>query len=1038
MLLGAIATLVACWWASPIVLECRTDHRAELAMAVGAVRAVEGRLCGGFVHAPYPTSLRQGKAVRRVSRALNRELERQNSPSLIATLATLQTLAAQKERLDAVRNLRKATTLAPDDARPWSDLAALHLELAKDRAPGNYPHALEASLRAVALDPKLPEARFNLALALEKNFLSWDARAAWLDYARLDPGSAWTAEADEHLRALRRPSADEIWDVRQIKLEKAIVRGDSTAVRRLVREFPIRARTFADEELLPRWASAELGHNPSSAYTLLRGARWIGEELDAAIAERMTIDSVVAIEQALQSAPLRRELGRGYDDYVAGSSFCLANQPARGEPLLLAARRALERAASPMAKWAGLQLAVCAYRASHFDRALGMLADLLASPETDHYPTLRGRALWMQGLVNLSAGEPALALPAYQEALAVFERLAAREEQGAMHYLKAQALQYVGDAEGAWRSLFRGVELATAEGHPWRRYSALILMADAAAKEGLRRAALRYETEALRIAREQEDAPAAAFSLGRRALLLAGLGRAGRAEHNLRRGRDELAKIEDAHERWQREADLLLTHGRIHASRDCSALRSLNRAVCLYCSGDQIFKLLDAFSVRARALRACSQEEAAERDLLAGIAEFERERERLTDAVHRRMFFDRARELFDELISLTLERGDQGIAAFALAEQSRARLLLDRMVGTHWLTASEIGQRLPDQHALVAYVSLPRELVIFLLRRGAPLRMYRRPFSSDEVGSAITGLLRTIDREASGRAFVEASASLHELLLAPLRAELREGETLVFVPDGALYHVPFAALYDVGRQRFLVEDHASTVIPSASVFVEGCRRSKSTCGDSRALVLADPEIDPLRFPDLVPLRGARAEAAALKKLYRQQASVLVGRQATEKAFMRDAGVHSILHFGVHARGSLEAPREAHLLLAEARPGSDGVLTAGAIERLAFNCTRIVCLSACLSGGGAEAASEGPLSLARAFFAAGVPQTIATLWAIDDESSPEFVTELHRRLRDGLPAEKALRQAQLLFITQSRLDPELLHTWAAYQALGCTS
>ena len=57
---------------------------------------------------------------------------------------------------------------------------------------------------------------------------------------------------------------------------------------------------------------------------------------------------------------------------------------------------------------------------------------------------------------------------------------------------------------------------------------------------------------------------------------------------------------------------------------------------------------------------------------------------------------------------------------------------------------------------------------------------------------------------------------LHELIIAPLPAELARARTVYFIPDGALHAVPFAALAhgDSAQPRFFVESHDVAVAPA--------------------------------------------------------------------------------------------------------------------------------------------------------------------------------------------------------------------------------
>ena len=59
--------------------------------------------------------------------------------------------------------------------------------------------------RAIELDPRLQEPRFNRALALEAKGSLEQAKQAWREYLQLDPNSKWAEEAKRNLQHLEEP-----------------------------------------------------------------------------------------------------------------------------------------------------------------------------------------------------------------------------------------------------------------------------------------------------------------------------------------------------------------------------------------------------------------------------------------------------------------------------------------------------------------------------------------------------------------------------------------------------------------------------------------------------------------------------------------------------------------------------------------------------------------------------------------------------------------------------------------------------------------
>ena len=67
-----------------------------------------------------------------------------------------------------------------------------------------------------------------------------------------------------------------------------------------------------------------------------------------------------------------------------------------------------------------------------------------------------------------------------------------------------------------------------------------------------------------------------------------------------------------------------------------------------------------------------------------------------------------------------------------------------------------------------------------------------------------------------------------------------------------------------------------------------------------------------------------------------------------------------------------------------RPRTDG-FSRGRLRQLDLR-GRLVVLSACESAGGSVLSGEGPLSLARAFFAGGAGAVVATRWPLRDDDA----------------------------------------------------
>jgi CHAT domain-containing protein len=78
-------------------------------------------------------------------------------------------------------------------------------------------------------------------------------------------------------------------------------------------------------------------------------------------------------------------------------------------------------------------------------------------------------------------------------------------------------------------------------------------------------------------------------------------------------------------------------------------------------------------------------------------------------------------------------------------------------------------------------------------------------------------LLRRALQARDPERYLQHAQRLYQWLIQPLEADLAAGaiQTLVFVPDGALRLIPFAALHD--GQQYLIEQYAVAITPSLTL-----------------------------------------------------------------------------------------------------------------------------------------------------------------------------------------------------------------------------
>jgi CHAT domain-containing protein len=1034
-------------------LGCGRPHktsRAALASRYEATRPVEGRLTGGFRHAPYqqvPRAAAPNPTAPELVRSRGKPAEEQRAGAALADRGVMDLWDGDTDR--AVVWLAEATRREPREAGHWSDLAAAFLERSRVREEAHdLVPALAAARRALSLDSNLSEAWFNRALALDGFALRDEAVAAWADCLAHSPGAGWREEVTARRQTLLQPTSAESWRQLASQLDRAAGAGDTATVHSLVARFQQPARERAEEELLPTWARAFVDGRAGDAARLLVAARSVGAALAALHGEHMVADAVAAIDAAL-STPADRSrvlaLAEGHLAVREGRELLERREIRRARERLHVARDHLRQGGSPFVAWADVYLAVCAYDSDDSEAAFGILDTLLHDPAAGRSPSLLGHAAWIGGLTRFRSADPSAALADYARALAQFERGGELENQGAVHTMFAEALVYLGEDREAWRHRARALSLLSSMLKPKRRQATLEEAEIALTAEGELATALIFRESAVREARRLGDAVSVSFALLRRAVLRHRLGDGEGAARDLEEAGRLVGKVPEGL-RQRIDAELALAEGEVGLhDRPKHAAERLGDALTYFrATGDGV-RALEVYPRRALAYRAAGDEARAEADLTAGVVELERQRDAVSDEGQRAAYFARAQPLFDQRIALAMRRGE---TAHALddSERARARTLLDRLAAgkpgerSGPLTSGLLPPLLPAGVAVIEYSVLEDRLFLWVIRRGG-IEAVTIETPEARLTEWVSGLRAALVGGFDGADVRRLSGRIYAAVVGPALAHTVPGEALVFVPDKALHALPFAALIDPATGHFLIQDHPLSIAPSASLYVKALERDRQLAAhvNPGALLVGDPAFDQALFPGLRRLPEARREVAELAQLYPPgQARVLQDGLATKVRFLEELNRYGIVQFSGHSQIDAERPELSRLALAP-EEGDSGVLYARDLRELRSEATRLVVLAACSTGLRETAGAEGVSSLTRAFLAAGIPMVVASLWDVrDDSATSRLLLMLHQRLLAGESPLYALRQAQLSLLADADPQVRAPRNWAAFELFGGVS
>lgn len=388
----------------------------------------------------------------------------------------------------------------------------------------------------------------------------------------------------------------------------------------------------------------------------------------------------------------------------------------------------------------------------------------------------------------------------------------------------------------------------------------------------------------------------------------------------------------------------------------------------------------------------------------------------------------------------------------------------------------DVQALLDDQTVLLEYALGQKTSFLFAVTRDDFLVARLPPASAvDAEVEALRALITSRPQRSDFEKKVRHSRKLFRAVLEPASRLLAGKQRLIIVPSGILHYLPFEVLLTKGEEKtlatmtpvrlpYLVRDYAISYVPSAAVLASlRTRPTKSTAGKS-FLAFADPVYgnltelpSGLAQPNLSEAFGgekpwhlerlieSRREVEEISALFpKNQVSLLLREQAREEN-AKTAGRFNefrFVHFATHGLLNEERPSYSGLILSlagiqknshSADPqAEDGLLQAYEIFNLKLNADLVV-LSACQTGLGKEVKGEGLVGLSHAFFYAGTPSLVVSLWKVQDRSTADLMVNLYREIGRTQTKSEALRQAKLRLIQQNRYaDP---YYWAPFVLTG---
>jgi CHAT domain-containing protein/tetratricopeptide (TPR) repeat protein len=1021
--------------------------------AAGSRRTTEARLTGGFPHAEVEAVTRGDRGPAkpwRLQKALEdaqRQVESKPSAEAWRAVGVAELLLGD-DHDQAVNTLKKAAEKYPNDAQIQSDLAAAYF--ARFEALGqdtDLENSYEAAAQAVKIAPKLPEARFNKALILERLGHRSDAAKEWNQYLTLERDKGWAGEAEQHARKLSGRPISEMWPRDRERLRDAASRGDRKTVAEVVGRFPERCRQYVEDEVLPQWA--ETAEKDS---TDLTSAREVAAIFRVEHGDSFLTDSLVMIDNALSAKQPGIELSRlaaAHRRYGEARTCYRDKSIEEAHRAYGEAEDLFESTGSPFRDLATVEGATCLFYENKSFPILEAVAPVIVRSK-ERYPQLLASAQWLKGLAELSLGHPSEALRAYSEALAAFQRVRDAENVASVHYLIGEVYQDLGEFEIAAEHRRQALTILTRTGELRRLYVAFHLTGIAAEEAKLPELARLAYAGAIRSARAAGNPDVVAHALIASAKAEDAFGNRELAATRLHEAKAVIRTIRESSLRDRASAELNIVVGQFEAPVDSGrSFRELDLAASFFEKKRDLGRIAQVRFERGKVYLAARNRPLATRDFMAAIAILESVRGEIAEDSPRMSYFENSQDLFDHAIT-TLAVDGQIESAADVVEQARARTLLDMVeaaVPNHApdnlykpaLRGESLRRRLPLFTTLVEYVVLDDQLLIFTVQRSG-VRLATIRVLSEKIDELTRSFLDSLGKRDVAPATLQSAANeLHRLLISPIRGHLDGTQTVVFVPDKSLHRIPFAALRNPETGRYIVEDFQVGVSPSATIYVRSLDRYRVLAREpvKAILLVANPSFDRRLLPGLRTLAGAEREVRDVAALYPNPV-ILAAANATKGRFLTEAPAASLIHLASHALIERNPMFSKLVLAPEASDSDSGLLYAHEIPVLHLPRTRMVVLSACETLGGPEREGEGAISLARAFLASGVPVVLGTLVPVEDRTAAAMLSAFHRGLVRGQDPITALRNAQLALLGGADLDLRSPSSWAAFELIGGTA
>ncbi|GAA6617129.1 CHAT domain-containing protein [Scytonema sp. NUACC26] len=272
------------------------------------------------------------------------------------------------------------------------------------------------------------------------------------------------------------------------------------------------------------------------------------------------------------------------------------------------------------------------------------------------------------------------------------------------------------------------------------------------------------------------------------------------------------------------------------------------------------------------------------------------------------------------------------------------------------------------------------------------------------------------------------SQQVYSWLIQPLESELerKNVKTLVFVLDGELRNIPMAVLYDDKHQQYLIQKYAISLAPGLQLLEPKSLQTVQLNG----LIAGVSEQRKIEGYSFAPLKNVKVELQRIRSIIPKN-SELLDRTFTKINLQNQIKKvpYTVVHIATHGEFSSNPDKTFILTWEQLLKAKEFDNLIRLSEQRESRAIELLVLSACETAQGDKRATLGLAGIA---VRAGARSTLATLWAVDDESTAQLMSQFYQELEQGkVTKAEALRRAQLKLLT----DYEIPYLWAPYILVG---